>query len=81
MDRPFKPRARNASGAIRSFLAAGAGAVRILAGAGIVEAVAVSSFGFVVGTVVAVLAAMVTGIGYLALARWPAEAKERDRTP
>ncbi len=81
MDRSFKSRSRNASGTIRSFLAAGAVAVRILAGAGIVEAVAVSLFGFVAGTVIAVLAAMVMGISYLGLARWPAEAQERDRTP
>lgn len=66
MDRPHRPLS---SSTIRAFLAAAAVAVRVLAGAAIVEAIAVSSFGLVAGTVIAVLAAMVLGITYLALGR------------
>jgi cytochrome c-type biogenesis protein CcmH/NrfG len=76
VDRPLKPRSGNASGTIRAFLTAIAFAVRVLAGAAIVEAIAVSSFGLVAGTVIAVLAAMVMGISYLALGRWSRAAQE-----
>jgi quinol-cytochrome oxidoreductase complex cytochrome b subunit len=57
----------DASGTIKAFLAAAAVAVSVVAGAAIVEAVAVSSFGLLAGTVIAVLVAMVMGIGCLAL--------------
>ena len=69
VDRPLRPRSRNASGTIKAFLAGIAVAVRVLAGSAIVEAIAVSSFGLVAGTAIAVLAAMVMGITYLALGR------------
>ena len=69
VDRPVKPRSRNTAGTMRALLAATAVALRVLAGAAIVEAIAVSSFGLVAGTVIAVLVAMVMGITYLALGR------------
>jgi hypothetical protein len=65
VDRPLSPGA--ASSSIKAFLAAIALAVRVLAGAAIVEAIAVSSFGLVAGTAIAVLAAMVMGTTYVAL--------------
>jgi hypothetical protein len=67
--RPLRPRSQHGSDTIRAFLAAIAVAVRVLAGAAIVEAIGVSSFGLVAGTASAVLAAMVMGITYLALGR------------
>jgi hypothetical protein len=76
VDRPRKPRSRNTAGTIRAFLAATAVAVRVLAGAAIVEAIAVSSFGLVAGTAIAVLVAMVMGITYLALGRRSHAAQE-----
>jgi hypothetical protein len=69
VDRPLRPRSRDASATIKAFLAAVAVAVRVLAGAAVVEAIAVSSFGLVAGTASAVLAAVVMGITYLALGR------------
>jgi hypothetical protein len=67
VDRPLRPRSRDRSGTVKAGLAAVAVAVRVLAGAAIVEALAVASFGPVPGTAIAVLAAMVMGITYLAL--------------
>lgn len=64
--RPLRPRPRDASRTVKAVLAAIAVAVRVLAGAAIVEAIAVSSFGLIAGTASAVLAAMVMGITYLA---------------
>jgi hypothetical protein len=69
VDRPPRPRSREAAGTIKAFLAAVAVAVRVLAGAAIVEAIAVSSLGLLAGTTTAVLAALVMGITYLALGR------------
>jgi hypothetical protein len=69
VDRPPRPQPRDAAGTIKAFLAAMAVAVRVLAGAAIVEAIAVSSFGLLAGTASAVLAAMVMGITYLAVGR------------
>ena len=69
VDRTRRPRSPNVSRMVRAVLAAVAGAVRLLAGAVIVEAVAVSSFGPLPGTAMVVLAAMVVGIAYLALRR------------
>ena len=67
VDRSLKPRSRSTARTIRAFLAGTAVAVRVLAGAAIVEAIAVSSFGLVAGTVIAVLVAMAMGITYVAL--------------
>jgi hypothetical protein len=53
----------------------------VLVGAAIVEAVAVSSFGLVAGTAIAVLAALVMGIAYLALGRKREEAGRKGATP
>jgi hypothetical protein len=69
VDRPLRPRSRDASDTIKAFLAAIAAVVRVLAGAAIVEAIAVSSFGLVAGTAIAVFAAMLMAITYLALGR------------
>jgi hypothetical protein len=69
VDRPPRPRPRDAAGTIKAFLAAIAVAVRVLAGVAIVEAIAVSSFGLIAGTAIAVLAALVMGTTYLALGR------------
>jgi hypothetical protein len=69
VDRPLRPRSRDASDTIKAFLAAIAVVVRVLAGAAIVEAIAVSSFGLVAGTAIAVFAAMLMAITYLALGR------------
>ena len=77
VDRPVKPRSWNAAGTIRAFLAAAAVALRVLAGAAIVEAIAVSSFGLLAGTVIAVFVAMVMGITYLALGRRSDGARDR----
>jgi len=59
---------RDTSGAIQTFLAATGVAGRVLAGAAIVEALAVASFGLVAGTAIAVLAATAMGITYFAVA-------------
>lgn len=68
LDEPSEPYSSwDALGAIKAFLAVAAVAVSVLAGAAIVEAVAVSSFGLFAGTVIAVLVAMVMGISCLAL--------------
>ena len=80
VDRPVKPRSRNTAGTIRALLAATAVALRVLAGAAIVEAIAVSSFGLVAGTVIAVLVAMVMGITYLALGRRSHGAQEPEQS-
>jgi hypothetical protein len=69
VDRPPRPRSRDAAGTIKAFLAAIAVALRVLAGAAVVEAIAVSSFGLVAGTAIAVLFAIVMGITYLAFGR------------
>jgi hypothetical protein len=65
--RPLRPRSRDASRGVKAVLAAIAVAVPVFAGAAIVEALAVSSFGLIAGTAIAVLAATVMGIAYLAL--------------
>jgi hypothetical protein len=80
-DRPRRPQSRNAPDTIKALLAAIAVAVRVLVGAAIVEAVAVSSFGLVAGTAIAVLAALVMGIAYLALGRKREEAGRKGATP
>jgi hypothetical protein len=69
-DRPLRAGSRTASGTVKAVLAAIAVAVRVLAGVAIVEALAVSSFGLIAGTAIAVLIAMVMGITYLALRPW-----------
>jgi hypothetical protein len=69
VDRPPRPRSRDAAGTIKAFLAAIAVALRVLAGVAIVEAIAVSSFGLIAGTASAVLAALVMGMTYVALRR------------
>jgi uncharacterized membrane protein YdjX (TVP38/TMEM64 family) len=67
VDRPLRPRSRDASGTVTTARAVVAVAACLLAGAAIVEAIAVASFGFVAGTIIAVLAATVMGITYVAL--------------
>ena len=67
MDRPRRPSSRHASGTVKILSAAIWVTVRVLAGATIVEAIAVSSFGAIAGTAIAVLVAVVMGIAYLAL--------------
>jgi hypothetical protein len=67
VDRPLRPRSRDASGTVKTSRAVVAVALGLLAGAAIVEAIAVASFGLVAGTVIAVLAATVMGITYVAL--------------
>lgn len=67
VDRPRGPRSRDSSGTVKAFLAAIAVAVPVLAGAAIVEAIAVTSLGLVAGTAIAVLAATVMAVTYPAL--------------
>ena len=69
VDRPHRPRSSDASGTVKAVLAAIAVAMRVLAGAAIVEALAVASFGVVPGTAIAVVTAIVMGTTYLALSR------------
>jgi hypothetical protein len=80
-DQPRRPLSRNASGTVKAVLAAIGVAVRVLAGAAIVEAVAVSSFGLVAGTATAVLAALVMGITFLALEHIPEKPRHKGSTP
>jgi hypothetical protein len=65
IDTPHKPRSRNPSGLIKAALTYLAGAIRILAGAAIVEAIAAASFGFLAGTAIVVAMVMAGGISYL----------------
>ena len=67
VDRPRRPSSRHASGTVKALSTAIWGTLRLLAGAAIVEAIAVSSFGAIAGTAIAVLVAVVMGIAYLAL--------------
>ena len=79
VDRPRRPPSRKASRGVKAILATLAGAVRVLAGAAIVEAVAASSFGFLAGTAIVLVSAAVVGIAYLALRQSPAGAARPDR--
>jgi hypothetical protein len=81
VDRPRKPRSTNTAGTTSAFLAAIGVAVRVLAGAAMVEAIAVSSFGLVAGTVIAVLVAMVMGITFLVLGPRSHAAQEPEQSP
>ena len=67
VDRPLRPPSPDASGTVKAVSTAIWVTVRVLAGAAIVEAIAVSSFGAIAGTAIAVLVAVVMGIAYLAL--------------
>jgi hypothetical protein len=69
VDRPPRPPSRDESGGLKAFRAAVMIVVSVLAGAATVEAVAVTSFGVAAGTAIALLAATVMGITYLALGR------------
>jgi hypothetical protein len=63
---PRRSHKRNANSTSQRAAAAIGLVVRVLAGAAIVEAVAVASFGFAVGTVIAGLEVLAIGVAFLA---------------
>jgi hypothetical protein len=68
-DRPPGPRRRHATVSPKAFMAAIAVVVRVLAGAAVVEAIAVTSVGLAAGTAIAVCVAIVMALIYFGHSR------------